>query len=136
MAEPFTGFSAPVYRALFLPRTNLGLPREVCAIYWGLWSIPLMCFKPPWQYWLVLVGMALVGHGLLAYAGRNDPYWFIHLKQKWHHPELYTTHTPAMGGHDVYAAQAADDPVLQEAARILTNLEEVIETRWPPRPVR
>src|SRR5262245_41056496 len=131
MSDNFTGYEAPVYRALYLPRLNMGLPREVCAIYWGLWSLPLLCFKPPWKFWLSLAVLALAGHAVMAYAGRNDPYWFTHLKQKWHHPDVYTTHDTTAKVHDAYVAMAGDDPVLQEVARVIQVTQEAIDTPWP-----
>jgi type IV secretory pathway VirB3-like protein len=79
-----TGHRARVYRALYLPRLVAGLPREVCAFYWGMWSIPILSWR---IYWLLLVAIPL--HGLIWFLGRKNPYWFPQLKRKWHHQDVY-----------------------------------------------
>jgi hypothetical protein len=80
-----TGYDAPVYRALYLKRQTLGLSRELCAFYWGIFSIPILCF----HIWWVLIP-AVIGHGVLAWVGKNNPDWFGQLKRKFHHADVYT----------------------------------------------
>jgi hypothetical protein len=93
MMERSDGWRARVCRALF-PQLRAGLPRDVVALYWGVWSILLVPSVFPWRVKLVLGVIALAGHGLLAYLSKDDPFRLLHLKRKWQHADRYTPYCP------------------------------------------
>jgi hypothetical protein len=77
LVEPMArdGFTAPLRRALFEARLVKGLPRNLAAVWWGLWLIPSVAFG----IWWVLI-LAVAGHALMARLGRKNPYWVGQLK--------------------------------------------------------
>lgn len=88
------GADAPVYRALMSMRETGSLPRDLAVTYWGAWSIPILSLPmPSWPYgsWLWRVGLALlalIGHGILAWKGQGNPYWYKQLWRKWQHGDM------------------------------------------------
>jgi type IV secretory pathway TrbD component len=79
-----SGVVARVYRALFTPRLPMGLPREMCSGLWGLVATAVLCFH---RWWVLPIGVVL--HAVLAYLGRNNPYWFRDWRRKYGHADTY-----------------------------------------------
>lgn len=85
------GSEAPVYRAINAARIIKGLPRELAIWYWGLLSIPILSAPLPYLWKGILLVLGIIGHGGLAYYGRDDPYWLFHLWRKWRHGDVAGT---------------------------------------------